>query len=179
MRFEAHLHLLYSLVILLNDEQPDIRYYLCESPALSKVIDHNNLQPWKLLNDGYTVLLNDFYVLELVFSDFTARLSASSPHLLPLYLSDFLLRHWLLGNPYRDHLAKNFEDKIFFFEPINKFYDLLWVKRIAFRQALALARTLKPALGITGSDDIEGKVGEYFAAGNVMRQDSVTYEALA
>lgn len=32
--------LLYSIVILLNDEQPDIRYYLCESPALATVIDH-------------------------------------------------------------------------------------------------------------------------------------------
>jgi hypothetical protein len=51
-RFPGHLSLLYSLVILLNDEQPDIRYYLCESPALSQVIDFENLQPWRILADG-------------------------------------------------------------------------------------------------------------------------------
>jgi hypothetical protein len=34
---------------------------------------------------------------------------------------------------YREHREKNFDDKIFFFEPINKFFDLLWIKRIAFK----------------------------------------------
>lgn len=26
----------------------------------------------------------------------------------------------------------NFDDKIFFFEPINKFYDLPWLKQLAY-----------------------------------------------
>ena len=39
-RFPGQLKLLYSLVLLLNDEQPDIRYYLCESAGLTLVIDH-------------------------------------------------------------------------------------------------------------------------------------------
>lgn len=37
-----------------------------------------------------------------------------------------------MNDPYREHVAKNFDDKIFFFEPINKFYDLLWIKKLAF-----------------------------------------------
>ena len=58
-RFGAQLYLLKALVLLLNDEQPDIRFYLCESPALAKVVDHEGKQPWKLLDDGFTVRLND------------------------------------------------------------------------------------------------------------------------
>jgi len=42
------------------------------------------------------------------------------------------------GNYYREHVDKNFEDKIFFFEPINKFFDLLWIKKLAFMQLLRL-----------------------------------------
>ena len=34
---------------------------------------------------------------------------------------------------YRDHISKNFEEKIFNFEPANKYYDLLWVKRIVYK----------------------------------------------
>ena len=78
-RFAGQLSMLYALVILLNDEQPDIRYYLCESPALSQVIDFENLQPWKVLADGYTVKLNDMYVLETLFANFTKRLQTKSP----------------------------------------------------------------------------------------------------
>ncbi len=34
---------------------------------------------------------------------------------------------------YRDHISKNFDEKIFNFEPANKYYDLLWVKRIVYK----------------------------------------------
>jgi hypothetical protein len=51
-----------------------------------------------------------------------------------------------LGNPYREHLEKNFEDKIFFFEPLNKFYDLLWVKRLAFTQLMTIVKKVPSAL---------------------------------
>ena len=81
------------------------------------------------------------YVLEVLITDFTNRVQSLAPHLLKVYLNDFLIKQWILGNPYRDHLEKNYEDKIFFFEPINKFYDLLWVKRIAFFEALRLVKT--------------------------------------
>ena len=46
---------------------------------------------------------------------------------------EFLMNSFILGNPYREHNAKNFDDKIFFYEPINKYYDLLWVKRQAYQ----------------------------------------------
>ncbi len=40
----------------------------------------------------------------------------------------------LMANPYREQNEKNYEEKIFLFEPINKYFDLLWLKRIAFKQ---------------------------------------------
>lgn len=166
-RLSGQLSMLYALVILLNDEQPDIRYYLCESPALSQVIDFENLQPWKVLADGYTVKLNDMFVLETLFANFTRRLQSQAPHLVPLYVRDFLVKNWIEGNPYRDHLEKNFEDKIFFFEPINKFFDLLWVKRLAFREALKL-----------GCYHNGAAVAKDFAYTDVMKHTSQSYEAL-
>jgi len=38
-----------------------------------------------------------------------------------------------MANPYREQNEKNYEEKIFLFEPINKYFDLLWLKRIAFK----------------------------------------------
>lgn len=131
--------MLFSLVILLNDEQPDIRYYLCESESLTHVIDHKNSSQWKILDDSYVVRLNDQIVVELLFEDFTQQCLSNSDFL-KLYSEDFLFQQWIMGNPYRDHLSKNYEEKIFFFEPLNKFYDLLWVKRLAFKQLLMLAK---------------------------------------
>ena len=52
--------------------------------------------------------------------------------LIKIYTNEFLIKKWIKGNPYREHNDKNYEDKIFFFEPINKFYDLPWVKGLAF-----------------------------------------------
>jgi hypothetical protein len=47
-------------------------------------------------------------------------------------VNSFLLNDLLFSNPYREQNEKNYEEKIFLFEPINKYYDLLWLKRIAF-----------------------------------------------
>lgn len=62
------------------------------------------------------------------------------------YAVEYLFKEWILGNPYREHLEKNFEDKIFFFEPLNKFYDLLWVKRLAFAQLMTIVKRESSAL---------------------------------
>ena len=43
-----------------------------------------------------------------------------------------LVANFIRANPYREHHEKNFNDKIFFYEPVNKYYDLLWLKRSAF-----------------------------------------------
>ncbi len=78
--------------------------------------------------------LNDQVVVEYLFEEFTDRVKTGQPQLLSKYALEFLYKQWIVGNPYRDHLTKNYEDKIFFFEPVNKFYDLLWVKRLAYKQ---------------------------------------------
>ena len=41
---------------------------------------------------------------------------------------------------YRDHLDLNFDEKIFFFEPINKFYDLPWIRKLAWTQLTRLSK---------------------------------------
>lgn len=52
-------------------------------------------------------------------------------------VKEFLMPNFIVGNFYREHHLKNYEEKIFFFEPINKYYDLLWMKRIAFNAICA------------------------------------------
>jgi hypothetical protein len=47
-------------------------------------------------------------------------------------MEEYIYREFIENSDYRDFIEKNFEDKIFFFEPINKFYDLLWIKLHAF-----------------------------------------------
>ena len=67
--------LLEALIILLNDEQPDIRYYLCEAgeAALSDLVDHQRSGRWLIMKQQ-PVKLNDQIVVELIFEDFTQRL---------------------------------------------------------------------------------------------------------
>jgi hypothetical protein len=49
-----------------------------------------------------------------------------------LYSQTFL-EEFITSNPYREHIEKNFDDKIFFHEPVNKFYDLLLIKKLAMQ----------------------------------------------
>jgi hypothetical protein len=46
---------------------------------------------------------------------------------------NWLVENFITGNLYREHNDKNFDDKIFFYEPINKYCDLLWLKRVVFK----------------------------------------------
>ena len=45
---------------------------------------------------------------------------------------DTFLNRFIVDSPYREHLALNFDDKIFFHEPVNKFYDLPYLRRCAW-----------------------------------------------
>jgi hypothetical protein len=132
----SHFQLIEALILLLNDEQPDIRYYLCECEALAALIDHQNSGKWSVMQEP--VKLNDQVVVEFLFEDLTQAKLSRNPDELKQYTVEFLYKKWIVGNPYRDHLAKNYEDKIFFFEPVNKFYDLLWIKKLAFKQLLTI-----------------------------------------
>jgi hypothetical protein len=97
---------------------------------------------------------------------------------------DFLFKKWIVGNPYRDHLAKNYEDKIFFFEPVNKFYDLLWVKKHSFRQLqiiLAAHPELKQFLHVDNisTSDVDQRLTEYYSAKNILKHNAIELESLA
>lgn len=59
----------------------------------------------------------DFYLTEI-----QVQLMFASNFLEQLATQDF----------YREHLELNFDDKIFFHEPVNKFFDLLWVRKLCF-----------------------------------------------
>jgi hypothetical protein len=67
------------LILLLNDEQPDIRYYICESAGIQSVIDSSL---WHIGGgDGgqqETVKINDQVIVELIFKDFTDKVLASA-----------------------------------------------------------------------------------------------------
>lgn len=46
---------------------------------------------------------------------------------------DYFLCKFLNENPYREHLDLNFDDKIFFYEPVNKFFDLPLLRTLAWQ----------------------------------------------
>ena len=54
---DSHYLLIEARVLLLNDEQPDIRYYLCECEALGKLIDHKQSGKWTVMQEP--IHLND------------------------------------------------------------------------------------------------------------------------
>jgi hypothetical protein len=67
-----------------------------------------------------------------------------------MFAEDFLCSNFLQGNPYREHKEMNFDEKIFEYEPINKFYDLPLVKRLAF-DSLQKVRHLSDPLELSAS----------------------------
>ena len=65
---------------------------------------------------------------------------------LQLLFGTQFLEEFLTGNYYREHLELNFDDKIFFHEPVNKYYDLLWIRKLAcsaFQRFKAVQNPLK------------------------------------
>jgi len=57
-------------------------------------------------------------------------LTAPQVHL--LFTNNFLCDNFLQTSPYREHNLMNFTEKIFFHEPVNKFFDLPLIKAYAF-----------------------------------------------
>lgn len=55
-----------------------------------------------------------------------------------LFVNTFLAK-FIVENPYREHLDLNFDDKIFFHEPVNKFYDLPLIRTYAWRQLMRVS----------------------------------------
>lgn len=47
-------------------------------------------------------------------------------------MTDLIIPELLAKSFYREHLKFNYSEKIFFFEPINKYFDLPWLKKIVF-----------------------------------------------
>ena len=48
-----------------------------------------------------------------------------------MYSTNFL-EEMLTQEYYREYLELNFDEKIFFHEPVNKYFDLLWVRKLAW-----------------------------------------------
>lgn len=48
-----------------------------------------------------------------------------------MFVNNFLGK-FLNESAYREHLQMNFDDKIFFHEPVNKFYDLPLIRTNAW-----------------------------------------------
>lgn len=60
-----------------------------------------------------------------------------------MYEQNFLTK-FLKENPYREHLNLNFDDKIFFHEPDNKFFDLPSIRVIAWKQLIRIRHLKNP-----------------------------------
>ena len=48
-----------------------------------------------------------------------------------MFATNFL-EELLTQEYYREYLELNFDDKIFFHEPVNKYFDLLWIRKLAW-----------------------------------------------
>lgn len=101
-----------------------------------------------------------------------------------LYADEFLVERFILANAYREHGELNFEAKIFFHEPLNKFYDLPMIKKIAWEQLNKLRAVQTP---LDDRRSLQNKEKENFLKlidlyykdnKNSLKQDSVNFEKL-
>ena len=61
-----------------------------------------------------------------------------------LYAEHFLVENFIAKSPYREHLEMNFTEKIFFHEPVNKFFDLVFIKSLAFNSLKHVQHLVDP-----------------------------------
>lgn len=124
------LDLMMAVIYLLNDEHPEIRSYLVQAKGARAFFGSADfrIESPSLVGAGeMKVDLNEQMLIKIVLSkvadqaDWTDKNSAIANFFAEL----------IIQNPYREHNAKNFDDKIFFFEPINKYLDLMWLKKTA------------------------------------------------
>ena len=132
-----------ALVLILHDEHPEIRSYLVQSPGIHKFVDpgaYSVKSPSLVSQDApnktkaMVVDLNEQMLLESILKTTlaSARSNESEKETLILFVNDFLVQSFMTNRLYREHQLKNFDDKIFFYEPPNKYCDLLWLQWLAF-----------------------------------------------
>ena len=96
------------------------------------------------------------------------------------YFEAFLNR-FLDENPYREHLQMNFEDKIFFYEPDNKFFDLPQTRLLAWEQFLRFKHLSNKQMKgekkqIELEDKMMGKIARCYSKQNELRRTSTEFE---
>lgn len=131
-----------ALVLILQDEHPEIRSYLVQSIGINRFVEaetYSIKSPSLASHDApgkaLVVDLNEQVLLESILRTTlaSARSSGGDTGVLAAFVNQFLLENFIIGRLYREHQLKNFDDKIFFYEPPNKYCDLLWLQRAAFK----------------------------------------------
>ena len=169
MNYESYLILMNGLILVLTDENPEIRAFVInqelnvlfsrelhlESPTLSKLTlyDTNDYVALDILFERLTEQVLTFKEIQMGSSALqldedalqeAVKNKKSVPSGFPgsdFYLTDIqvplifvenFLKTLYERSFYREHLKLNFDDKIFFHEPVNKFFDLLRVKKLVW-----------------------------------------------
>lgn len=124
--FPQFVSLLRTSSLLLNDENPEIRAFI--SLALSSLL----FGEFQVRISGHesSIALSDAFIHKRLFLKALESASGDKEKVAKV-LTDLLLVQ-ILEPAYREHVKHNFDDKIFFFEPVNKFYDLVEVQQLAF-----------------------------------------------
>lgn len=130
-----------ALVLILQDEHPEIRSYLVQSIGINRFVEPEtySIKSPSLANHAVpdkapVVDLNEQVLLESILrTTLASARSSGDAGVLSAFANQFLLKNFIVDRLYREHQLKNFDDKIFFYEPPNKYCDLLWLQRTAFK----------------------------------------------
>lgn len=99
-----------------------------------------------------------------------------------LFVDNFICK-LLRENPYREHLDLNFDDKIFFHEPVNKFFDLPLLRTLAWEQLMRVSHLQNPFAKsakkqVEFENQIMGELTRCYSTQNELRRTSTEFEAI-
>jgi hypothetical protein len=85
--------------------------------------------------------------------------------------------------PYREHMHLNFDEKIFYHEPVNKFFDLPWLRVLAYEQLTRLRDIINPferdsLEQISLENTTIGELHRCYSTCNELRRSSHDFESL-
>jgi len=120
-----------AVILILHDEHPEVRGYLVQSQGISKFLDKER---YSIESSSLSANKNQMVVdlNEQVVSEEVLRWVITSTLEQKGTINRFLVPKFIASNLYREQTEKNFDDKIFFFEPPNKFCDQLQIKKTVF-----------------------------------------------
>ena len=185
---ESYVFLIMAMVYLLTDENPQIRLFI-QSQNVQHMLGMSQTMATPYFSQRQCGDVNDIVLIRNIFRRVTDRVKQGEwpegiNHSVAMEtFAEGFLTAFIANIPYREHMHLNFDEKIFFHEPVNKFFDLPWLRVLAYEQLRRLRNDMNPferdsLEQISLENTTIGELHRCYSTCNELRRTSHDFESL-